>query len=394
MKLREVTVHKFRSLENLRLSFEDALGNIQPLTVIAGPNGCGKTSLLFAIIQALRGLFKYRTDDVPEPTDLDIHRRESGAYFTKTPPQIQVELRLEFATAEKEAIRKVWHETEEPGRLTDDATSPSLREEETTMRQALPAWEGTAAFVEWIYPPPIGRGGTKRPFWFVERVTPREALHWFEGRRRAIRGALDGVLKDPTLLDQIGGPLIFPQDRSLRARVTGVSSGGVDTEREPSVWEILKDLGQRASSPSLPSGAEEGRLKEFAQRSEERIKLLFAQVCAPKEYLGFVYTPMDPLGSPYFRDGGSHYPLAMASSGEQVILEYIVRLTFPNTLNHGLILIDEPEAHLHPGWVRQLYRALPQLGEDNQFIVTTHSAEFRQMAAEDNVLIDLGDLQR
>jgi predicted ATP-dependent endonuclease of OLD family len=70
-----------------------------------------------------------------------------------------------------------------------------------------------------------------------------------------------------------------------------------------------------------------------------------------------------------------------------------VRLTFPNTLNHGLILIDEPEVHQHPGWVRQLYRALPKLGQDNQFILTTHSGELRSMAAEDGVLIDLGDLR-
>lgn len=378
MKLSEVNIQKFRSIENLRLSFEDALGHIQPLTVLAGPNGCGKTSVIFAIVQALRGLTKYRTDDVPDPTDLDIRLAQNGALLSKTPPQISVHLEVEFGEGEKEAISKVWEDTE------------LLRQ---PPGEQLADWPGTAVAIDWKYPPALGAKGERQPSWFVERVTPREAMHWFEGRRYAIRGLLRGLLKEPGLIDRIGGPLIFPQDRSLRARVTGVGADGLESDKELSVWEILKELGQRATSPQLPEQSSGAILQEQALQSEKRIKRLFAQVCAPKEYVGFAYAPSDPLGSPYFKEGKSHYPLSMASSGEQVILEYIVRLTFPNTLNHGLILIDEPEVHLHPGWVRQLYRALPALGDDNQFIVTTHSVELRSMAAEDGILIDLGDLQ-
>ena len=46
---------------NCHLSFEDALGRVQPVTVLAGPNGCGKTSILFAVIQALRGELPFYT---------------------------------------------------------------------------------------------------------------------------------------------------------------------------------------------------------------------------------------------------------------------------------------------------------------------------------------------
>jgi predicted ATP-dependent endonuclease of OLD family len=110
--------------------------------------------------------------------------------------------------------------------------------------------------------------------------------------------------------------------------------------------------------------------------------------------LGFLYHPNDPQGSPYFKDGASTYSLSVASSGEQVILEYITRMTYPSPMNHSLVLIDEPEVHLHPGWVRQLYHALPSIGQDNQFILTTHSSEMRELAVQDGVHIDLGDLQR
>jgi DNA repair exonuclease SbcCD ATPase subunit len=200
------------------------------------------------------------------------------------------------------------------------------------------------------------------------------------------------MLKDPNLIDKVGGPMLFPQDRSLKHRVTG-SGSKAESEQETSVWEILRDIGQKATSPQIVGEGIDASFQQQAQKWEKRIQLQFNHVCSPKEYLGFVYPPNDPSGAPYFKDGDAYYPLSMASSGEQVVLEYITRLTFPRPMNRGLILIDEPEVHLHPGWVRQLYQALPKFGEGNQFIVTTHSAELRAMAAEDGLLVELGDLQ-
>jgi len=393
MILRELNIEKFRAIDSTHLSFEDALGRIQPITVLAGPNGCGKTSILFAVIQALRGLMKYRTEDVPEPTDLDVRRGDNGNFISLTPPEISVQLTLEFGDDERQAIQDVWECTESLRRAGTEADTAIQGKKVTPEAVRLATWANRPVVLNWKYPPALGTDGERRPFWFVESVTPREAMHWFQGRLYAIRGLQRGLLKDSGLIDRIGGPMMFPQDRSLRARVTGLGSESVDPNRELTVWEILKELGQRATSPNLPEQPSAAALKDQAVKSENRIKELFAEICAPKEYVGFAYTPNDPLGSPYFKEGKSHYPLSMASSGEQVILEYIVRLTFPNTLNHGLILIDEPEVHLHPGWVRQLYRALPKLGQDNQFILTTHSGELRSMAAEDGVLIDLGNLQ-
>lgn len=62
-------------------------------------------------------------------------------------------------------------------------------------------------------------------------------------------------------------------------------------------------------------------------------------------------------GNGYLKDNESTYPLHMAASGEQVIIEYLARLTYPSPMNHSIILIDEPEIHLHPAWIRQLYLA-------------------------------------
>jgi hypothetical protein len=203
-------------------------------------------------------------------------------------------------------------------------------------------------------------------------------------------------------LDDVGGICLFPQDRNLRSRVVGNGSNlpehrdiaevenDFDEEHRkgregPSVWGILEYLSSYSRARAEPLKDEENW--------EKRVQEQFKRICGPKEYLGFLYQPDDPVGAPYFRDGDSIYPLDLAADGEKVILEYLTRLTYPSPMNHSLILIDEPEVHLHPGWIRQLYRALPQIGKANQYILTTHSLELRRMAAEDGVLIDMGELE-
>jgi hypothetical protein len=162
-------------------------------------------------------------------------------------------------------------------------------------------------------------------------------------------------------------------------------SGDVGRERnEPTVWDILDYLGRYAHSPREKTLTDD-------ENWEKRIQTIFARICAPKKYLGFLYR--GPTGAPFLDDQGSAYPLDRAASGEQIIMEYITRLTYPSPLNYSLILIDEAEIHLHPGWIRQLYRALPRIGVGNQYILTTHSTELRAMAAEDRVLVELGELE-
>src|SRR5438093_12389633 len=110
MKLRKVRIENFRAIKETEIVFADALGAIRPVTVLAGPNGCGKTSVLFAIIQALRGVMGYRTNDVPEPEDLDIHRTLSMGGLSSQPLSVLVSLDLEFGAPETSAIRRVMEE--------------------------------------------------------------------------------------------------------------------------------------------------------------------------------------------------------------------------------------------------------------------------------------------
>jgi energy-coupling factor transporter ATP-binding protein EcfA2 len=373
MKLRKVRIENFRAIKESEIVFADALGAIRPVTVLAGPNGSGKTSVLFAIVQALRGVMGYRTSDVPEPEELDIHRLLSIGGLSPIPPSISVTLDIEFGEEERVAIRRVMAEVSPEERLGE-----------------LP--NGMVRAV-WKYPPERNPDGTLRPIWYLNRTEPRDAVPWFHGRKNAITGWTSRKFRDRALLDKIGGIYLFPQDRSLRSRVMGErvtqdEDSMVGAERKgrdiSSVWGVLEYLSNY--SRSTPEGVKP------QENWEQRIREGFNRICAPKEYLGFMYRSDDPLGAPYFKDNGSTYPLHMGASGEQVVIEYLARLTYPSPMNHSIVLIDEPEIHLHPGWIRQLYLALPKIGVGNQYILTTHSTELYAAAARDQALIEMGQL--
>ncbi len=380
MKLRRLHIERYRAIRSPELSFLDPLGRVRPVTVLAGPNGSGKTSILIAIVQALRDVIGYRTDEVPPPDDDDVHRLGGGlqSRLHAEPARSQVGIDIQFDKAELGALRSY-----------REARSARERSNDVTPESMLPPSE--PLHLAWQYP---GRLDTldEDPHRFIGEATPGLALYWLRLRREAL-----GWFKKARIeVSPFGELFMFTQDRRLAQHVSGEpGSGRSRADSSPgqrgrrdldSVSEVLKYLSSYATQRDRPL--------PDSENPELRIRKQLLSLCPPIEYLGYRYQDDDPIGAPYFRNGpsGAPYPLSKAASGLQVILEYLVRLNYPRPLNHSLILIDEPEVHLHPSWARRLYLGLAQLGEDNQFILVTHSAEIRAMAAEDGALIDLGDL--
>ncbi len=387
MQIRALRVRNFRGIDDLQISFTDRLGRVRPITVIAGPNGSGKTSILFSIVQALRGVMGYQTDDVPEPSDFDVRTSAGTASLSPEPIQICVSVDVEFDQVERAAIPRIFEDT------ADIRPTP----------ETLPDLPSGRITAEWQYPPARLPDGTQKPTWYLSRTTPRDAIPWFHGYRHMILGWRRRKLRSRDLREQVGGLYLFPQDRGLRDRVVGrlddATTDITDLVTETDEREERRQ-GRRGGSDVhgiLKYLSEFGRAARLepdtlADTWEQRVKETFNRICHPKEYLGFMYHRDAPTGAPYFRDSDNLYPLHMASSGEQVIIEYITRLSYPSPLNHSIVLIDEPELHLHPGWIRRLYAALPKIGVGNQYIMTTHSQELRSMAAADATLLVLGEL--
>lgn len=69
--------------------------------------------------------------------------------------------------------------------------------------------------------------------------------------------------------------------------------------------------------------------------------------------------------------------LSQASSGEKEIINYLLGI-FALNITDGIIIIDEPELHLHPKWQNLLLELFYEVSEitNNQFFISTHSANF------------------
>jgi putative ATP-dependent endonuclease of OLD family len=74
---------------------------------------------------------------------------------------------------------------------------------------------------------------------------------------------------------------------------------------------------------------------------------------------------------------GSSFLIGAASSGEKEILTYLFGI-FALNVRDALILVDEPEMHLHPKWQATLLTVFEQLATEtgNQFLLATHSPIF------------------
>lgn len=87
----------------------------------------------------------------------------------------------------------------------------------------------------------------------------------------------------------------------------------------------------------------------------------------------------------WLSDGKNDYEFSEMSGGERAIFPMLIDFANRN-INNSIILIDELELHLHPPLQQALIRALPLLGENNQFIITSHSDNVCAMFAENQII--------
>ena len=187
------------------------------------------------------------------------------------------------------------------------------------------------------------------------------------------------ALKDerPELRDRfakLGDIFWFDQHCNLGSLVTdGLAGEGVNREGWHAGVEQLREylVGWWGfhTTPRPP-----GRVgRDFIPSLQQRIGKVFpgtrfvgimphAEVAAPRANDFYFLIDRD----------GRVYDLAEMSSGEQAVFPLVYEFVRLN-IQRSIVLIDELELHLHPPEQQRLLAALPTIGPDCQFLITTHS---------------------
>ena len=304
VKIRRIQIKNLRAIDSLELDFAPLDDRALDLAVFAGPNGCGKTSLLEACLWALQ-----EDQLVPRPLpDQDFHiqlvvEHDGDEYLLERSPQARV------------------------------VRGPGVDAQGVQSRRNMPEWLEVRPvyFPSWRAPKLIGSIGlsTNQP----KRRTPvkqgdtlgRLKQYLVNLKATSAFGEYDGA-------DFPSAGKIFGQMAELWAELYP-SEGGCF---EAVVVERPKGDGK---SNAEREPAELGPMYDLVLKDRARPRGI----------------PIDEL-----------------SSGEIEALSMIGAFVM-SRFGHDLVLVDEPELHLHPAWHRAILRVLRRAAPAAQIICATHS---------------------
>jgi hypothetical protein len=198
------------------------------------------------------------------------------------------------------------------------------------------------------------------------------------------RAAKANRLLPEGIFDKVGGVLYFDQHRSVELAVPITRTASED--------ELREDARGRDVLPWLELQARLDLKWDTATQGEStwsRVKTRFAELAAPSAIDDM--KAFDEGFDLRFRQGNRFYYTAGLSYGQAQMLRFVTNLTaFRAT--RSVILIDEIELHQHPSWQRKLLHFMRKGGgDDNQFIVTTHSESIANYLHPDEI-VKLGEL--
>ena len=105
----------------------------------------------------------------------------------------------------------------------------------------------------------------------------------------------------------------------------------------------------------------------------EKYKKIFADALPGKELVDI--DPAAPREFQYRDSAGLILPFSSLSSGEQEVVKVLFDIARKD-IRHSVIILDEPELHLHPSLTFKLVESLKKIGDHtNQFFFLTHSPD-------------------
>jgi len=377
MRLRRVAIQNVRSFQDREeISLEG------PMTIVIGPNGGGKTNLLDTVVIMLRrylfasmyaahsptpdqpNRYEFRHNDVLNNMILERHTGGSNL------DQI-VEAEVEVTSRDIENMQAMQTDA---ARLTELASKKYYN---FNLNQAT-AWNLAEIIVGSRFVYRITNGNLNH-----DGGTPASSflqyLQTFE---------MDGRLRDEFDLAPLATPLVYlPVNRSASGFQSNVELAGyndfetkrhIDAASSRSGTQIVNLAVGRMAQKYRLLLEKDNRIAADEFREDPNLKELTKLL----NELGYEWSleTINPLKNQYdvrLKKQGSSFLVGAASSGERELLTYLFAIYALN-VRDALIIVDEPELHLHPKWQKTLLKMFIQLAQStgNQFLLATHSPTF------------------
>ncbi len=349
MKIQSLQLKYFKKFRSSQVfDFTDPeTGLARDIIVLIGMNGAGKTSLL----QAIAATLGTATGRLKKPSDLEwsgFNYELLGNNWGQFEPEVTV--KVQFSSPELEAVGDFQEKLQEMGRN--------------------------------VLPPADRHIVTLR--WQNGRVQADRASELFQFKGREYAKQLlrtEGF----QVFERVGTILWYTEQRT---------STSLTTEDPNRKLEITEDLLRDRLSKwrQFHQDVENGKIQHLRQGQKDlyaEIERAYKAVFPERSFEGPVLRENvdDILSEPWFYlyDGRNQYEISEMSGGERAIFPMLMDFASWN-IHNSVILIDEIELHLHPPMQQALLRALPKLGTNNQFIITTHSDYIEQLVPEAYIL--------
>ena len=309
IKIKRLSIRNFRCIGSLDLDFTDPDGNPLDLVVLAGPNGCGKTSVLEAILIACgrKGMMVASAENPLSNVKIGAENFEIKADFLiDGKPEIS-RWRIRFREFN---IRVLGGPDLPKGPVIDE-------------------WDSCDGYDRFHDEKPVSYFTS----WRAPKLVASLPVADEKGDKDEDRGEADRLLA---------------LQKKCRNFWVHSSLNRHDPVSDPKVRAIIDPL-EKAWEIFYP-----GEEAEFIVRSVNKDN--------PEAGVNLYLRKKD----------GTEIPVNDLSSGEIEVLTMAGWFTM-NDYKGGIVLIDEPELHMHVQWHRAIMRALRVLLPETQIIVATHS---------------------
>jgi len=322
LRIEKLNIRSFRGIEALDLEFPPNDDDEGGLTILLGDNGCGKTTIMEAILLVLGKLDMLPADSAP----IEEQVKMGATHFT-------IEATVCIRGEERRTLRV------DPSMLIRAKLAALVGDE-----PSLSHWHAIVALNANVQ-------------YFSARREP-EAL----GETPAPQGARSD--REARRIAELKRKLISAYYRSLRSKKR------LDTDIP--VFDRLQRfvrpfLGDDWTIDVLPNANDPGSGDEVILRRGEIPADITSIAMAREEAPGRKDIPLI-------------VPIDRLSSGQVALFAFAGPLIFRDA-PADVVLIDEPEQHRHVQWQRYIIPALRELSPESQFIVATHSLDVADAAS-------------